>query len=289
MSEIFLHPKRGTFYHRTNVPERLKRLLCGRRQIWRSLKTADKDEAQARSAQWDARVQRLFATLKREGERMNEAEREALVSFWLESELEYAEDCRVLAGPMNEETWEDQIDGLDTVHGITLDALLENDFRQIAREADDLLKSAGLPPLDHDGADFLRLSRRLLQARIEFIEIERKRWSGEHIPSRRRPSAPTVADARLITNGSPAPVIKPTGPLFSAAVEGYLRENPRAERSTRQLKAELQRFLTIIGGDRAVSSISKADCLKYKDSLLKAEERGLHLNTVSNRLTTLAS
>ena len=86
MSHIFLHRKPGIYYHRSNVPERLKRLVRGRAQIWRSLKTADKDEATARSAQWDARVQRLFTTLKRKGKRMTEDEREALVSYWLESE-----------------------------------------------------------------------------------------------------------------------------------------------------------------------------------------------------------
>jgi len=278
MSEIFLHPKRGTFYHRTNVPERLKRLLCGRRQIWRSLKTADKDEAQARSAQWDARVQRLFATLKREGERMNEAEREALVSHWLESELDYAEDCRVLEGPMNEETLEDRLDGLDTMHDITLEALLENDFRSIGREADELLKSAGLPALDHDGADFRRLCRRLLQARIEFTEIERKRWNGEHIPSR-RPPVPT-ADGRIAANGSPAPVIKPlspgaapkvqvpTGPLFSEVIERYFAEIPRVARSASQVRSEFAKFLTVIGGDRQIDAITKADGRAYKDNIL---------------------
>jgi integrase len=79
-----------------------------------------------------------------------------------------------------------------------------------------------------------------------------------------------------------------TGPSFMEALDGYLRESPRTDRSTRALKAELRRFLVAIGGDRPVSSITKPDCLKYKDSLLKEDERGLHLATVSDRLTTLA-
>ncbi len=61
MSAIFLHPKRKLYYHRSGVPARLRRLLNGRGQIWRSLKTTDKDEAQARSAAWESRVQQLDA------------------------------------------------------------------------------------------------------------------------------------------------------------------------------------------------------------------------------------
>ncbi len=39
MSTIFLHPKRKSYYHRSNVPTNLQRLLKGRSEIWRSLKT----------------------------------------------------------------------------------------------------------------------------------------------------------------------------------------------------------------------------------------------------------
>ena len=95
MSTIFLHPKRGSFYHRSHVPRRLRSLLNGRVEVWRSLDTADKDEARARSAQWDARIQQLFQTLNGGTETgMTNEEREALVAHWLETEFDYAEDCR---------------------------------------------------------------------------------------------------------------------------------------------------------------------------------------------------
>jgi len=45
MSTAFLHPKRKTYYHRSVVPRRLMPYFKGREQLWRSLKTADKDEA----------------------------------------------------------------------------------------------------------------------------------------------------------------------------------------------------------------------------------------------------
>jgi hypothetical protein len=63
MATAFLHPKRKTYYHRSIVPRRLRPYFRGREQLWRSLKTEDKDEATLKSAQWTARIQRLFLTL----------------------------------------------------------------------------------------------------------------------------------------------------------------------------------------------------------------------------------
>jgi hypothetical protein len=130
MSTIFLHPTRQTYYHRSDVPKKLKRLLKGRAQIWRSLKTASKDEAKARSAAWDSRIQRLFATLKRNGDRMTEDEREQLVAHWLERELDYAEDCRTLAGPVSDERKESFLTGLSIMAETAHEALLTNNLPQ---------------------------------------------------------------------------------------------------------------------------------------------------------------
>lgn len=149
MSTIFLHPKRKSYYHRSNVPTNLQRLLKGRSEIWRSLKTMDKAEAKVRSAAWDSRVQRLFLALNKEGERMTERQREALVSHWLEVQLDYAEECRATAGRISEARWEANLDGLDIMAEQAHEDLLGNNFSRIEKTADELLKSAGLPPMDH--------------------------------------------------------------------------------------------------------------------------------------------
>ena len=66
--------------------------MAGRGEVWRSLDTLDKDEAKARSAAWDSRVQRLFVTLRKDGDRMNEDERES--------------PCRTLARTVYKTEWE---------------------------------------------------------------------------------------------------------------------------------------------------------------------------------------
>ena len=102
MSTLFHHRKRKTYYHRSVVPRRLQPFFKGREQLWRSLKTEDKDEATLKSAQWTARIQRLFLTLRKQGEHMTDEQREALVTHWLEVELAEAEDARTLGGPYSE-------------------------------------------------------------------------------------------------------------------------------------------------------------------------------------------
>lgn len=92
MLHIFLHPKRHAYYHRSIIPRRLRPYFKGRVQVWRSLKADDSDEAKARSSQWNARVQRVFVTLKKHGARMTPAEIETLIANWMDSELVESED-----------------------------------------------------------------------------------------------------------------------------------------------------------------------------------------------------
>jgi hypothetical protein len=269
MATIFRHPKRKMYYHRSTVPISLQRFLKGREEIWRSLKTADKAEAKVRSAAWESRVQRLFLMLGREGDRMTEEQREALVSHWLEVELDYAEECRATEGRISEAWRERQLEGLSVLADEAHEALTDNDYRKIEKMADELLRSAGLPLLDHDAADFGRLCRRLLLAQQEYARIESERWQG--IYNNHRPVH--VAS----TNGSSlaaAPKPKtPTGPLFSVAVEKYMKENPRVVRTAIPMRAEFKKFLDTIGGDKPIDAITKSDGRIYEDAGLTGERR----------------
>jgi hypothetical protein len=96
----------------------------------------------------------------------------------LDSELEYAEDCRVLVGLISDNQRENQLLGLSIMQEEATEALLGNDYRQIEGEADALIKAAGLPALDHAGVEFGRLCRRLLVAKQEYVTIEEERWNG---------------------------------------------------------------------------------------------------------------
>jgi len=212
MSYFFV-PDRKSFYYRSYVPKELRNLLNGRREVWRSLFCLDKGEAKRRAADWDHRTQRVYMTLCKQGNRMTEDQRNALVAEWLDAELEYAEDCRVTAGRMSENQMEAQLEGLSIMQDEALEDMQANDY--------------------------------------QYTRIESRRWQGEEYTPllRQQINGHSTHAAPL-----PKPAASATGPLFMEAVDGYLRENPRTERSTRALKSELRRFVTVIGGDRPVSS-----------------------------------
>lgn len=226
----------------------------------------------------------LFQALRRGGEGMTKDERELLVAHWLEGELEYAEDCRALAGRVSDARREDILEGLSIMEEQNSEALLSNDYRRVEKDADALLKSAGLAAMDHDSVEFTRLCRRLLVARDEYIKIEQERWNGIYTTgSTERHVRSIAAQAAAVVAGKPTQF---EGLLFSEALAAFFKENARAKRTDAQVKAELDRFLEAIGGDRRVGSIVKADCRAYKENLLGVRKLGL--GTVIKHLSNLS-
>src|SRR5437870_12735248 len=53
----------STYYYHRNVPKRLRPLLGGKAQIWKSLRTSNLDVAKLRSLEEGQRVERQFQTL----------------------------------------------------------------------------------------------------------------------------------------------------------------------------------------------------------------------------------
>ena len=186
---------------------------------------------------------------------------ESLVARWLDTRLEAAEDFRASIRHISD----DQRDGAFLIlHDQLEDAagdLLSNDFRRIEQEADELLKPTGLAPLDHDSAEYGRLCRRLLRAKQDYARIEMERWDGLYH------DLPPAASS----NGAISHVPKPAAPaskLFSEVVKMYHKENPpRSPRSLQQTQSEFKTFLKVIGGDKPINHITKADCRKYKENL----------------------
>jgi hypothetical protein len=171
----FLLKNRKVLYTRVFIPKALQLFFGERVEVWKTLRTKDQDEATYRSLKWKLQAKRLFKTLSQHGKRMTKEQIEALVSNWLESELDYAADCRALAGPLSDTRIEGNLDGLSLMFEQATEALLGNDYRKIESDADALIQAACFPPMHHDSADFGRLCRRLLRARIEYTKIETDR------------------------------------------------------------------------------------------------------------------
>lgn len=92
---------------------------------------------------------------------MTQAQIDALVEHWLESELDEADDFRAIEGPFSDEDRDTKSLILSDQWEESNEALVSCNYRKVEREADALLKAAGLPTLDHAGAEFEKLCRRL--------------------------------------------------------------------------------------------------------------------------------
>ena len=275
MATIFTPPGRKTLYHRALIPLRLRHYFKGREQLWRSLKTTDPDEAKLKSLQWDTRAQRVFLTLKKHGATMSPSEIDALIERWMEAELEVGEDHRA-THPVTEE-W---LDDTSMIRVSQMEDLLGDlgscNYHRVEQDADEILRAASLPLLDHDSVEFKKLCRRLLLAKMDLLNIETDRWRGNYKDRELR--------TRSTVSAVPPPVKK--SPLFSVIAKKYLAENPRARRTADQVRVEFEKFLKAIGGDRPIASITKNEGRTYKEHLI--QDRGVSLATVAKHLHTLS-
>ncbi|NOU10232.1 MAG: hypothetical protein HOO98_09480 [Nitrospira sp.] len=261
----FLPRKRTSFYTRVVIPWSVRSYFQDRREVWKSLRTGDKAEAECRSLKWQAEGKRLFYTLQRRGAHMTKHQIEALVSKWLEDALDEAEDERAVQGRITEALREDRQLGLSELLYGAGEALAEGDYRTVTKEVDEMLQAAGLPALDHTSADFTRLCRRLLRAKVEYAQTEGNRWHGKYRDDH--------LNGRGYVTEEDKPDVVPSPP-FSEIMEKYLASSPRPPRTANPMKAEFLRFMETLGGDRPIATISRADVVRYKESL-QAKKQGL--------------
>ncbi|MBX3301595.1 MAG: site-specific integrase [Nitrospira sp.] len=288
MSTGFLSKHRKSYYYRIWIPKAVRSYFKGKVEVWRSLKTKDKEEARVLAHQFESHAKRLFFTLRRYGHSMTPEQIDSLVARWLDTRLELAEEYRAGLRPISENQREGAWLVLHDQMGEAEDDLLSNDFRRIEKEADELLASASLPPLDHDSAEYGRLCRRLLRAKLDYAKIEMDRWEGvykELPPSMGSTSIKAVPISQA--TGLAAPQGLPPSKLFSEVVKAYHKDNPpRSPRSQQQTLAEFNTFLKVVGGDKPINYITKAECRKYKEHL--RDERKNKPATVSKWLAVLS-
>ena len=290
---IFLPQKRQALYHRISIPKGLRRYFRGRREVWRSLRTTDREQARVQAFQLESLAKRVFFTLKRYAHLMDNETIERMVAGWLETAIEQTENEWFLGGPISDEEYEDRYEKLDSYSDFMGEALRGGELQRMAGHADDLLKVAGLPALDHESVEFKKLRRRLLEAQLEYTNRLRARIAGEYRPFyNSHHSSPmtlgSVPQAPTRTAGAGSATGEAASKLFSEVVRLYYEENkPRSVRSGRQVQSEVTRFIETIGGDRPISQITKDNCRAYKESMMK--DRGLSLTTVGKWLGIVSS
>jgi integrase len=190
---------------------------------------------------------------------MTPTEIERLIAQWMDAELEESEDYRALHR-LNDDQREIMVD--ETIERLeaTEGTLSANRYDRVAGDVDAMLRASGMPALDHNSLAFKRGCRAFLLAKQKMLTAEVERWQNIYRDHSRSPLEGVRPSPK-----EHLPVSKP----FSEVVRLYFKENTRADRTDSQIKSEFEKFQGIIGGDRPIASITKADCRTYKDHVLK--------------------
>ena len=249
----------STFYYHRNVPKRLRPLLGGKAQIWKSLRTSNLDIAKLRSLEEGQRVERQFQALTLRA-RSAQTDPESLARLYSSrADAEDAEwrrthvrmdDGTFESARQLDETLNAELDALTSAVEDHAAALKLKDVDLVSKLLNDVLIENGLTIPSHRRREF---ALALLHARHRTLEVGVKRTKGEIRGER-------VEDQGVSVDG---------------LLDAYLAERKLGSKSESEVRAAYRRFTAIVGGDKPAREVSKADCRAYKASLLAAPSNRL--------------
>ena len=265
--------KDGTrrYYLRARVPRDVVPVL-GRREVKRSLGTADRKEALERIDMAAAEVNEMFAEARRgsSARRMTdltETEVRRMAFLWF----------RRHDGEMADADFRVRGEGIQTAsdNAVIDEAVLTSgsDVAEAALQstADAILLANGWPPKPQTGpierrvpeADVDRASDgyRLLVQIVSRGMVESLRRSQD----RRRGKVATGADPLFAAEAGGG---VSTGPTLTQILDAWLTERKPPEKTKREWRTAVRRF-TEVNGDLPVDAITKAHVREFKDTLLR--------------------
>lgn len=250
------------YYSRVLVPVGLRAILFHRREIVKSLRTIRYADACLRARVFEGALARLFTFLKEHHRRMTPKQIEQLVQHYGISYRQRGEEERQTRTVDDDER--DAITGYysDRIEDAMFN-LIRKDYRRIASTADGLLAEYKYT-LPTDSQEYQRLCRRLLQEQQRVFKTEIARWDGDYMQDFNN-----VAQAQGVEGNSFAP-----SKLLSEALKDYFTHYVHRDKRTNQEKEVcFKRFIEIIGGDKPLEEIIKADCIRFRDTFSRFPRR----------------
>ncbi len=259
--------RKSRFWFRLRVPNELRHIVGGKRELLRSLRTSNALEARQRALALEVLAQTLFEAARSP---MLDAKlvKELLRRFY-ETALAKDEIKRVTRAPLDEGT----LPALQSAR--SWQAARLNEVVSLARidvvksKADTLLGEAGLE-LDPSGQDYRLFCLYVLRVFREIHKRVSERDRGEFggtptDPLLCSPLAPTQAPI-----GPSSPLGLRPGLTIREAYERYLAERTDFGTKTRVDHEATCRLLEeILGPTRKLGSVARADLVAFKDKLLK--------------------
>lgn len=205
-------------------------------------------------------MSKLFLTLRQHGHTMKPEQIQTLVAEYVNASLEEIEESSLTVSRADDERDAANLALTDALEESTSE-LISKDFHRVVPIADELISKHGLSVVK-GSLDWKRLCRGLLVGFQTAVRAELKTLDGEY-----------TLNAHLFSSvqGNGAVDTKPApSKLFSEVSALYFNENKRATRTDEQIKVGFERFVRVIGGDKPIGEITKADCRLYKETLLKS-------------------
>jgi integrase len=271
---------RRSLYVRIFVPADLKPLL-GKEEIWKSLGTSDQAVAELRSRVVEGKASALFLHLQQHGHSMTLTQIRFLVSRYIKERLDEWEES-IASTHLNNEVngqWQDhlsdfcQSDIEDYAKG-----LRENNLKALPSGVlKDFLQRYDLRDIEEGTQTHKLLCRELLKAESVLAGKIKGRVQGDYGTSYDDAAYPTSPAPTLsvvgLTAGFPPSTSVVTEPKhvfpLSDAIPAYLKHHEHRAPGTIEAKRNvLKRFLEL-GGDKPVHTITKQDCITYRDTLRK--------------------
>jgi hypothetical protein len=236
----------STWYYRRVVPLNL-RTVVGKREVVKSLRTTDHEQAKLLSLRVGQEVERQLQALRKRA--AAPAATPDDLARLLESRTITADanhrSSRVLLDDVELDV---ELDALTSAVDEHANALRTSDTSVVADLLDELLQEQGLHVPPQRRREF---ALALLKARLRSLEVSVKRTRGQ------------------LASGPPWEVASP-GLTVNGLLEAYLTERKLGSKSEAEIRAAFRRFAAVVGQDRPAREVTKLDARAYKASLFDA-------------------
>lgn len=264
-----LHRRKGSrnYYFRAKVPVDLQDIY-GKREIYFSLKTSDRQEALQRVHMESVKLDQEFAEKRRQRDseavdKLSEIEVERITAIWRHDALQADEESRINGlSPTEFQSWNAAI---TFAYTDARESLATGKINRISVELDDLLEEIGMKVAKGSEA-YKQLAYALLRTKVETLEALKARHEGKVVKTPAKPASPIPATLDTIGKG---------GITLSQAHEKWADEHIAgggSPKSVRDFGIYVRRFIEL-HGDMPIAHITKRHVREYKDAMLKLPVR----------------
>lgn len=265
----------------------------GRREVGRSLRTKNRDEAARLARALSATADRLFSHTMSHPD-LTADQIDTLAREWFATALEADEHHRLntpsakaayTTAPDLEDPIEADLEALGWLESEYAEATARNDFTMVRHNVEAILAEAGLPPDRKSGA-YKRLANALLRANCEVLRIAKTRRVGDYTAE--------VADQLFRTQAQPAALPVPVNPALSSLplsqlvdifIAAKLADGKWTADTKRKTVPKLISFAEALD-NKPVDMVSRDDIRTWRQSL---EESELAANTIRLHFKNIAA